>query len=81
MKRLYERQNSRQAPFMKIMKNISPLFCLFLIFFHFVAYSQKDESKGDWANLKKYAEANKKLPPQASGEERIVFMGNSITEF
>ena len=66
---------------MKIMKNISPLFCLFLIFFQFVAYSQNDESKGDWANLKKYAEANKKLTPQATGEDRIVFMGNSITEF
>jgi lysophospholipase L1-like esterase len=63
------------------MKNISPIFCLFLIFFQFVAYSQNDESKGDWTNLKKYAAANKNLPPPATGAERIVFMGNSITEF
>ena len=63
------------------MKNTTYSFCLFLIFFQFIAYSQNDESKGDWANLKKYAEANKNLPPQATGEDRIVFMGNSITEF
>jgi len=63
------------------MKNISPIFCLFLIFFQFVAYRQNDESKGDWANLKKYAAANKNLPPPTAGEDRIVFMGNSITEF
>jgi len=63
------------------MKNIYFLFCLLPIFFQFVAYSQNDESKGDWANLKKYAEANKNLPPKAAGEERIIFMGNSITEF
>ena len=63
------------------MKNITPLFCLLLFFFQFVAYSQNDESKGDWANLEKYAEANKNLPPRTDGDERIVFMGNSITEF
>src|ERR1041385_2848080 len=34
----------------------------------------------DWANLKKYEEENKKLGPPKSGEKRIVFMGNSITE-
>lgn len=35
----------------------------------------------DWANLKKYDDDNSKLPPPAPGENRIVFMGNSITEF
>jgi lysophospholipase L1-like esterase len=34
----------------------------------------------DWANRHRYAEANKALHPLASGENRIVFMGNSITE-
>ena len=34
----------------------------------------------DWAYLGKYREANAKLPPPAKGEQRIVFMGDSITE-
>jgi acetyl esterase/lipase/lysophospholipase L1-like esterase len=34
----------------------------------------------DWPWLSKYAEANTKVPPPASGENRVVFMGNSITE-
>ncbi len=37
--------------------------------------------KKDWANLRKYSAANKKLPPSKKGETRIVFMGDSITEF
>jgi lysophospholipase L1-like esterase len=35
----------------------------------------------DWANLRRYSEENKNLPAVASGEKRVVFMGNSITEF
>jgi lysophospholipase L1-like esterase len=34
----------------------------------------------DWANLQKYQQENKMLPALQSGEDRIVFMGNSITE-
>src|SRR5688572_16310123 len=34
----------------------------------------------DWAQLGKYASANAELPPPAPGENRVVFMGNSITE-
>ena len=34
----------------------------------------------DWANLAKYRDANAKLAPPANGENRVVFMGNSITE-
>lgn len=37
-------------------------------------------SEDDWANLKKYSKANKELKPAAKGENRVVFMGNSITE-
>jgi acetyl esterase/lipase/lysophospholipase L1-like esterase len=35
----------------------------------------------DWPNLKKYKEANRKLGAPKTGENRVVFMGNSITEF
>lgn len=34
----------------------------------------------DWPNLKRYAEANAKLAPPAKGENRVVFMGDSITD-
>jgi lysophospholipase L1-like esterase len=34
-----------------------------------------------WANIKKYNEANSKVPPPATGEKWVVFMGDSITDF
>lgn len=33
----------------------------------------------DWADLARYRGANAKVPPPAAGEQRVVFMGNSIT--
>lgn len=35
---------------------------------------------GDWANLKRYEKENARVEPPAANEERVVFMGNSITE-
>lgn len=34
----------------------------------------------DWANLKRYADDNQKLSNPMNGENRVVFMGNSITQ-
>lgn len=34
----------------------------------------------DWANLNRFRDENNKLGPPAKGENRVVFMGNSITE-
>jgi lysophospholipase L1-like esterase len=34
----------------------------------------------DWADLNRYRQANAELSPPAPGEQRVVFMGNSITE-
>jgi len=34
----------------------------------------------DWANLKRFQDANSKLTEPKAGENRVVFMGNSITE-
>jgi lysophospholipase L1-like esterase len=34
----------------------------------------------DWANLARYRQANAELPPPAAGVQRVVFMGNSITD-
>ena len=41
---------------------------------------QAQEKNRDWANFKRYAEANKELPVPGRKEKRVVFMGNSITE-
>ncbi len=62
------------------MKNIFSYLCLILIFFHYNAYSQNNRTKDDRANLKRYAKADEELAPLNAGENRIVFMGNSITE-
>ncbi len=43
-------------------------------------FSQNKLVAQDWANLKKYQEANSHLTAPAKGENRVVFMGNSITE-
>lgn len=34
----------------------------------------------DWANLSRYRAENATVPPPAPGEERVVFMGDSITD-
>lgn len=34
----------------------------------------------DWANLQRYKQANEQLPLPAANEQRVVFMGNSITD-
>ena len=41
--------------------------------------SQKNQAQ-DWANLTRYKNANAQLAAPSEGEERIIFMGNSITE-
>ena len=42
--------------------------------------AQSPDPAADWANLGRYREANARLGPPASGENRVVFYGNSITE-
>ncbi|WP_299553798.1 SGNH/GDSL hydrolase family protein [Seonamhaeicola sp.] len=43
-------------------------------------YTQWSAIKNDWANLAYYQEANSLLQEPAKSENRVVFMGNSITE-
>jgi lysophospholipase L1-like esterase len=38
------------------------------------------QAQPDWPALQRYRKANAELPPPAKGEQRVVFMGNSITE-
>jgi len=41
---------------------------------------KKKHNKADWAKLRMYATDNERLKSMPPGEQRIVFMGNSITE-
>ncbi|MCD8079946.1 MAG: SGNH/GDSL hydrolase family protein [Bacteroides sp.] len=43
-------------------------------------YVLAQDNQPDWPNLNKYREANAAVAPKAAGEQRVVFMGNSITE-
>jgi acyl-CoA thioesterase-1 len=44
------------------------------------AQGTDEQLRTDWANLARYRDANTNLPPPANDENRVVFMGNSITE-
>ncbi|MFZ9387507.1 MAG: SGNH/GDSL hydrolase family protein [Chitinophagaceae bacterium] len=46
----------------------------------FQSFGQPDQLRTDWANLQKYAAANRALQTPAKNEKRVVFMGDSITE-
>jgi lysophospholipase L1-like esterase len=41
---------------------------------------EKERLRNDWPWLQKFASANARLPAPAPGEDRVVFMGNSIFE-
>ena len=43
------------------------------------ALMRNDTRLRDWANLARYRDANRSLPP-AGGDARVVFMGDSITD-
>ncbi|HEU4629257.1 MAG TPA: SGNH/GDSL hydrolase family protein [Gemmatimonadaceae bacterium] len=42
--------------------------------------AEDERLRNDWAGLQHYRAANAALRPPAPGEQRVVFMGNSITE-
>ena len=42
--------------------------------------SEDERLRTDWADLHRYADDNARLGAPAPGEQRVVFMGNSITE-
>jgi acyl-CoA thioesterase I len=44
------------------------------------ALMRSDMRLADWPNLTRYREVNRTLPPPSSGESRVVFMGDSITD-
>jgi lysophospholipase L1-like esterase len=41
----------------------------------------RDARMSDWQELARYRDENRRLSPPAAGESRVVFMGDSITDF
>ena len=44
------------------------------------SYEKWSKMKNDWPNLNRYRKANALLPAPSKNEQRVVFMGNSITD-
>src|SRR5439155_1484319 len=43
-------------------------------------FERADQKLKDWPQLSRYSEANRKVQPVAAKEQRVVFMGDSITD-
>ena len=59
-----------------MLKSIVCCLCLFVV----TASGQNTDCKNDWPNLARYNEDNKRIAPPAKNEQRVVFMGDSITD-
>ena len=55
------------------------LILCFLLFLS-VAQAQNADCKNDWPNLARYDNDNKTVAPPAKNEQRVIFMGDSITD-
>ena len=60
------------------MKKINWIFCLLFPLLLSQLYAQ--DQNQDWPNLKRFQEQNAKLMSAVPDKDRVVFMGNSITE-
>jgi len=59
------------------MNNLKSIYFILLL----SLFMAQNAEAQDWANLNKYQNENAALPTLTSGQKRIVFMGDSITEF
>lgn len=64
------------------MKRFNSIVIFFIAIFSFgqIAEAQDDAWKNDWANLNRFKDENTKLDVSKNVFDRVVFMGNSITE-
>jgi len=58
------------------MKNLKKIIFVWSMFFALIGIAQENT---DWANLKQFQEDNMKVEMPSENENRVVFMGNSIT--
>src|ERR1043165_5622630 len=61
-------------------KVISVCFGLCFFAIPVVGQSLVTDCRNDWPNLARYHDDNLKIPPPARNEQRVVFMGDSITD-
>ena len=59
---------------------IKLIVCSLLLMSIAVAQAQTPDCKNDWPNLARYDKDNKTTVPPAKNEQRVVFMGDSITD-
>ncbi|WP_246474259.1 SGNH/GDSL hydrolase family protein [Arenibacter arenosicollis] len=52
---------------------------LSIALFVLTIFTMNNSFSQDWPNLERFSEDNKKIGPPLAGENRVVFMGNSIT--
>jgi len=64
-----------------MMKSISRCLMPVLAVFAMVTSAAAEGCQSDWPNLARYAAANAALAASNAGNGRVVFMGDSITEF
>src|SRR5690242_19627091 len=55
------------------------VFCSVMCFFVIPVFAQTD-CRNDWPDLARYHDDNLKITPPAKNEQRVVFMGDSITD-
>ena len=53
---------------------------IFLFILSLSLFPQTPDCKTDWPNLARYKDENKKVAPPTKHEQRVVFMGDSITD-
>ncbi|HEY7235675.1 MAG TPA: SGNH/GDSL hydrolase family protein [Gemmatimonadaceae bacterium] len=56
------------------------VYLLLLVPMTVCAQTNEERLRNDWANLSRYRDSNAVLPAPKAGENRVVFLGNSITE-
>jgi lysophospholipase L1-like esterase len=64
----------------RILKLAGIVVCLANCFLAQSTPAAAEEKRVDWPNLARYSAENAKVPPPSAGEERVVFMGDSITD-
>jgi len=57
------------------------LLTTFVFFIITLSFTMEAQNNTDWPNLNRYRNANSKIGLPQKGEKRVVFMGNSITDF
>ncbi len=60
--------------------NVKRLFLALTLMMSAVLLAEAQEKDQDWANLNRFREDNAKLGPARTCDDRVVFMGNSITQ-